>query len=74
MSYSEVYFGMMKIKELVEKKSYEKIKDFFCLFLLLFCQPEKSSQSNILTSQLKKLALNVGNHAYFFLPAFRMRI
>ena len=28
MSYSEVYFGMMKIKELVEKKSYEKIKDF----------------------------------------------
>ena len=28
MSYSEVYFGMMKIKELTEKKSYEKIKDF----------------------------------------------
>jgi len=28
MSYSEVYLGMMKIKELTEKKSYEKIKDF----------------------------------------------
>jgi len=30
--------------------------------------------AKLLSPKTKKLALNVGNHAYFFLPAFRMRI